>query len=41
MNCRAKNFLKKVKKSAKKCLTTENGLWYYIQAVAEKAASPG
>ena len=35
-----KTFLKKVEKSLKKCLTSDNGLWYDIQAVAEEVASP-
>ena len=36
-----KKTLKKVKKSLKKRLTTGNGLWYYIQAVAARADGTG
>ena len=35
-----KTFLKKVKKSVKKCLTKASGLWYDIQAVAAEVVSP-
>ena len=34
-----KTFLKKVEKSLKKCLTSDNGLWYDIHAVARKAVA--
>ena len=34
-----KTFLKKLKKSVKKCLTKASGLWYDIQAVAAEVAS--
>ena len=35
-----KTFLKKVEKSLKKCLTSDNGLWYDIQAVTASRQQP-